>query len=47
MPEQPPVVKLLEGLVALALSLALYLKDLGRQLAKGRQEYCYSGSQNR
>lgn len=28
MPQQPPIVKLLEGLVALALSLPLYLKDL-------------------
>lgn len=27
-PQQPPIVKLLEGLVALALSLTLYLKDL-------------------
>lgn len=29
--------KLLEGLVALALPLTLYLKDLGRRLARGRQ----------
>lgn len=36
MPQQPPIVKLLEGLVALALSLSLYLKDLGRQQKGGR-----------
>lgn len=47
MPQQPPVVKLPEGLVALALPFTLYLKDLGRQLAKGRQRHCYSGSPNR
>lgn len=47
MPQEPPVVELLEGLVALALPLARYLKDLGGWAVGKRETYCYSGPPKR